>query len=156
MRICLAAIPDDVRVKLLTATATDDEVVSLCREWVELVAADRLGEAIALLWVPPDYDQSQHWTPESLRRYIENYGSRTPMRDGSQWRITSTATARVPADRLGFAPRADVVRLREDPRAGSVDFDVPLNGEWSDLTAQFEFRPIEGGTAVSLYDLHVL
>jgi hypothetical protein len=34
--------------------------------------------------------------------------------------------------------------------------DLPLDGTWSDLTAQFEFGPHEGGTAVALYDLHVL
>jgi hypothetical protein len=39
---------------------------------------------------------------------------------------------------------------------GSVDLDVPLDGAWSDLTAQFEFAPVDGGIGISLYDLHVL
>jgi hypothetical protein len=33
---------------------------------------------------------------------------------------------------------------------------VPLNGEWSDLTAQFEFLRRPNGLAVVLHDLHVL
>lgn len=97
-------MPDDVRMRLLPANATDHDLVSLCREWVELVAADRLDEAIALMWVPPDYDRSQQWSPGSLRLYIENYGSWEPTRDGSTWRITSMATACVPSDGVGFGP----------------------------------------------------
>ena len=37
-----------------------------------------------------------------------------------------------------------------------LDHDVPLNGQWSDLTAQFEFLRRPGGFAVVLHDLHVL
>jgi hypothetical protein len=143
-------------MRLLGADASDDEVLGLCRLWVELVAADRLEEAIDLLWVPPTYDEAQHWTPDSLRIYIENYGSWSPTADGSTWRLTSLETAQVPRGDAGFRPHASLVRHRDDPRGGSVDLDVPLNGEWSDLTAQFEFGPVPGGTAVSLYDLHVL
>ena len=146
---------DDCRMRLLEADATDDDIVALCRLWVELVAAERFGEAIDLLWVPPEYDQSQHWTAESLRTYIENYGSWDPPADGRKWRLTSIQTARVP-DGVRSPGRADVIRHRDDPRRGSVDLDVPLDGEWSDLTAQFEFGPVPSGTAVSLYDLHVL
>jgi hypothetical protein len=143
-------------MKVLPADATDDQVLTLCREWVELVATDRLDSALDLLWIPPDYDESQHWTAASLRTYIENYGSWQPMRDGSKWRMTSMKSARAPDDRQGFEPRANLVRLQRDRHAGAVNLDVPLNGQWSDLTAQFEFRPVAGGTAVSLYDLHVL
>lgn len=147
---------DDCAMRLLGTDATDDDVLSLCRLWVELVAADRLEEAIDLLWVPPTYDESQHWTPDSLLTYIGNYGSWTPMADGSKWRLTSIQTAKVPDGVAGLRPRASLVRYRDEPRGGTVDLDVPLNGEWSDLTAQFEFGPVPGGTAVSLYDLHVL
>jgi hypothetical protein len=78
---------------------------------VELVATDRLDGALDLLWIPPDYDESQHWTAASLRTYIENYGSWEPMRGGNKWRITSMKSARAPDDRQGFEPRANLVRL---------------------------------------------
>lgn len=143
-------------VKILPTDVSDDQILALCREWAELVAADWLDDALRLLWVPPDYDPSQHWTPESLRTYIENYGSWEPLTDGSRWRITSFVSVRLPADRPAFRPVADVFRDGRNTRAGRVDVDLPLNGEWSDLTAQFEFRPVRDGIAVSLYDLHVL
>jgi hypothetical protein len=44
----------------------------------------------------------------------------------------------------------------EDGSGYAFDYYVPLNGEWSDLTAQFEFRKRDGGYAVILHDLHVL
>jgi hypothetical protein len=78
------------------------------------------------------------------------------MPDGSHWRGTPLETARTPADRPVVQPRADVIRLASDPSTGSVELDLPLNGEWSDLTALFEFGPVDGGIALSLYDLHVL
>jgi hypothetical protein len=37
-----------------------------------------------------------------------------------------------------------------------VNHDVPLNGEYSDLTAQFEFRRRGNALAATLHDLHVL
>jgi len=37
-----------------------------------------------------------------------------------------------------------------------LDHDVPLNGGWSDLTAQFEFQKRSEGLAVVLIDVHVL
>jgi hypothetical protein len=143
-------------VRLLPKNASDEDLLRLCREWIELVAAGRLQEALELLWVPPSYDPSQRWTADSLRRYVENYGSWEPTSDGSTWRISSIAAAKAPAGRDRFVPRADVVRFSSNPQAGSVELDLPLNGEWSDLTAQFEFAPVGAGVAVSLYDLHVL
>src|SRR5262245_39766308 len=37
-----------------------------------------------------------------------------------------------------------------------LDSSVPLNGRFSDLTAQFEFHPRSSGFATRLQDLHVL
>jgi len=143
-------------MKVLPADASDDEILEVCREWVDLVAAGRFADAIDLLHVPSRYDASQHWTTGSLQTYIGNYGSWEPLTDGRVVRITPLRTARIPVDRPNFRPHADVVRLAGDRAAGSVELDLPLDGDWSDLTAQFEFEPVGGGIGLSLYDLHVL
>jgi hypothetical protein len=143
-------------MRLLPAEATDDQIVALCYDWVELAARDDYSGALALLWVPPDYDPSQHWSPDSLRMYVANYGSWDPLPDGRTMRITSTYDATARLDIAGSSARVEVGRHDPDRRSGWVDMDLPLNGAWSDLTAQFEFRPTAGGTGVSLYDLHVL
>jgi hypothetical protein len=41
-------------------------------------------------------------------------------------------------------------------RPPGVEYDLPLNGEWSDLTAIFHLMRVESGWAYSLWDLHVL
>ena len=43
-----------------------------------------------------------------------------------------------------------------DGRGYSFEYDLPLSGEWSDLTAQFEFLRRPSGYAVVLHDIHVL
>jgi hypothetical protein len=141
-------------VRVLPPDATDDEIVTLCREWVDLMAAGRTPEALDLLWIPDDYDDSQRWTPARLVGYIANYGNSQPTPDGTRWTITPPEAAAV--GERGAPRKPEVGRLDDHPSSGWVDYDLPLNGEWSDLTAQFEFRRVEGGTRVSLYDLHVL
>jgi hypothetical protein len=143
-------------MKLLPAQATDAEILAACREWVDLAADGRLADAIEMLHIPARYDESQHWTTESLRRYVGNYGSWDPWPDGRTWEITPVDSARAPDDQPNFQPHADLIRFDADPRSGSAELDLPLNGEWSDLTAQFEFEPVGDGTGLSLYDLHVL
>ena len=51
--------------------------------------------------------------------------------------------------------RASLIALSD--RSGyAYDHDLPLNGQWSDLTAQFEFIKRPNGFAVILHDIHVL
>ncbi len=50
---------------------------------------------------------------------------------------------------------ADVLKL-DDGSGYSVEHVVPLNGEWSDLIAQFEFIGEFPKFEVILHDLHVM
>lgn len=143
-------------MKVLPPDASDAEILAACRDWVQRVADGDLAGAIEMLHVPQRYEDPQRWTARSLEIYVGNYGSWDAMPDGRTWRITSPATAANPAGRTDFRPTADVARHDGDPRSGSVDVDLPLNGEWSDLTALFEFEPVEDGIGLSLYDIHVL
>src|SRR6266508_52298 len=113
-------------MKVLPANATDDDILEVCRGWVDLVPAPRFAEAIDLLHVPTGYDQSQHWTPASLETYIGNYGSWEPLADGRVVKVTPPKTAGIPVDRRLFRPRADVDRLIGARTAGAVELDVPL------------------------------
>jgi hypothetical protein len=141
-------------MRVLDRNATDEEILAVCREWLELLAEDRLEEALNLM--APASDGSVTWTPDALRTYISNYGSWEPWGNASSWRVTSPSAARLPADAPNRKPYAEVGRLAADARRGWVLLDLPLNGIWSDLTAEFEFSPVEEGTGVTLHDLHVL
>ena len=45
---------------------------------------------------------------------------------------------------------------RFDEGAGIIHFDLPLNSEWSDVTAIIEIEAHRGGLALRLSDIHVL
>lgn len=142
-------------MKTLPLDATDDQIVGLCREWIEMLAEERVEGALALLAAPEHLNESQHWTPDTLRTYIGNYGSWEPHLSGQVFRVTSPATASAEAGSANPNGYSYVYRLTADPKSGSVCIQLPLDGVWSDLEAQFEFTPVEGGTGLFLYDLLV-
>ncbi len=142
--------------RVLPSSADDEALLTLARDWIELLAEDRFDEALAMLSLPADEEDRHGFTPDTLRQWIANYGSWDPWRDGSVWRVTSVASATVPADRPIFVPKADVVRFAPDPRSGVIELDIPLNGTWSDLAAQFDFGPAGDGIGLVLQDILVL
>lgn len=140
----------DAIITLLPENAPDDEILSAVRSWVELLAADNFEAGYAMLQHYPN----EPWAPDFLRMWISNYGWHDPMKDGSTFRVTSwkTATGRE-------KHYQDVVRYDSpaaDHSLGDVHFDLPLNGEWSDLTAIFSFFNHAGFLVLQLDDVHVL
>ena len=83
---------------------------------------------------------------------IVGYGSPEP-RDGHDHRVTSTALAAG-----GRTPTHEVERYeaRAGDRVGHVWFDLPLDGEWSDLTATFDIERRAGRLVLVLDDVHVM
>lgn len=91
------------------------------------------------------------WTPESIRELIDEtfspdtqFGAAHP--EGPVFTQVDESTQSDHADTGPY----------DDKSGFWLDHDVPLNGEWSDLTAQFEFQKQSNGFAVVLIDLHVL
>jgi len=126
-----------------------EQIREFARRFFRLAAQDRLNEACALLDEPTS--RGHIWTRESILRVVHEtfhpgtiFFQRHP--DGP--RFTNP-------NELAEPVRFEVYMLK----GGSgywYDYDVPLNGEWSDLTAQFEFKRQPGGLAAILNDLHVL
>lgn len=150
--------PDELLpgARVLPPPADDEALLTLARDWVQLLAQDRFEEALAMLSLPADEEDRHGFAPDTLREWIANYGSWDPWRDGTAWRVTSMASATVPADRPAFVPTAKVMRFDADPRSGVIELDVPLNGAWSDLTARFGFGPAGDGIGLVLQDIRVL
>lgn len=132
--------------------ASDDELLSVVRDWVELVAAGSFQAAVQLLYLPADDYAAGRWTAESLENYIGNYGFWEPLGDGRVVRVTPLASAVPPADAPDRQPRFEVIRGQGLP---NIEFDLPLDGEWSDLTALFDIEEVDGRWAFVLTDLHV-
>jgi hypothetical protein len=59
----------------------------------------------------------------------------------SKWWLTSIQTERSPTASPAAADEQAGFAIGTTLMGGTVDLEVPLNGEWSDLTAQFEVAP---------------
>ncbi|HAC46428.1 MAG TPA: hypothetical protein DCF65_10215 [Chloroflexi bacterium] len=134
-------------MKRLPSDANDDVIVSAIEEWVDLLAAGKIEEATAWLFQPPN--AAQPMTAELIDQLIVDYWWDAPP-VGDRHRVTARASA------AGRGPRTAIVRLTVDPTAGSVDYALPVDGKWSDLTAILEFRRLDDATVISLDHLHVL
>lgn len=96
-------------------------------------------------------------TAHLLRTVISNYGSPEARRDGKVFRVTSILHEQPSGDRYFYG----VERYGDDPNrpkeyVGIVLYSLPLNGEWSDLTATFDLVLVDGELVLSLDCIHVL
>lgn len=125
------------------------EMIEFATQWLNMCAQDRLAEACSMIDLPNAWGTT--WTPESIRKLVaETFSSDT---------LFGTDHPEGPMfTQVDETTRSDHVHLGayEDDSGFWLDHDVPLNGEWSDLTAQFEFLKQSGGLAVVLINLHVL
>ena len=107
-------------------------------DWFRLLARGEFAQAVAALDEPTSY--GEHWSAESIQRAFRDYSPDATVTDPDT----------LPPDRhqsfITFS----------DGSGYAFDCSVPLAGEWSDLTAQFEFLQRPSGFAVVLQDLHVL
>lgn len=140
-------IPDGAL--FFTKTASDLELLNGVRTWVDLLSEQRFPEAYNLTAHYNDYV----WTPDLIRSVIAGYGA--PHEPGNhEYRISKVSTAKD-----GPLPRMKVDRWQDaEPncRKGFVHFDLPLDGEWSDLAATFEVVETNEKLVLVLQDIHVL
>jgi len=128
--------------------AVEQTLVAFVRQSLKLLAAGKWQEACGMIDEPNYYGIT--WTPERIQHVVEDtfgpgcrFRSRHP--EGIRWSDP---------DELGDGGHPEIYP-HDDGNGYAFDHDVPLNGEWSDLTAQFEFHRRTQGYAVVLHDLHV-
>lgn len=137
---------------ILPHDASDEDILKVVREWVELLAQNRYEEAFALT----GYASTDEWSPELLHLLTANYGDLEPRQDGETFEVTSLYDNPIlPAGRK--SSYQDVEWQPENRGCvGWVHFDLPLDGEWSDLTAVFKINQVTDGLALELQTIHVL
>ena len=118
--------------------ATEEEILSFARQWVEL-AAQRGFEAAL-----PELDSSDgiKWSQSLFDQLTFDHFD-----DGKQPRITD------PNAVMGL--RVDAYEY-DDGSGFAVDHDLPVDPKCSDFTAQFDFRKSPTGWRIVLIDVHVL
>lgn len=112
------------------------------RNWIRLLSKGKLEEAIKQIDAPNNYRIK--WSAESIKKVLRDYVGK-----GVTFSITD------PAEMEGDG-RPNLIMFN-GLQGFAFDFDLPINGEWSDLTVQFEFiKKSKGYYAVILQDIHVL
>jgi len=115
-------------------SASDDEILTVIRNWIDALAreqyelvADALGYALA-------FGRPKH---DCIREAIRAYSSATYYPSIERFVVTDWRTARGGNE----SRKQEVVRYEPNSTGlvGAVAFDLPLNGTWSNLTADFVF-----------------
>jgi hypothetical protein len=109
----------------------DEDLIRVVRDWVEILSQKRYDEFFdALGYSMGGESASSEWIPSDLSRY------RSELYPGiSDFEVTSWRTARG-----GYPNPSQEVTWFEpnDSRlAGAITLTLPLNGMWSDATADF-------------------
>lgn len=111
-------------------TSTED-IVQLILEWIELWAD--LGSESALSAITVENDA---WTVELLDLAVSSYHSSELYPDTRNFTVTPPSLASV-AKHLPFK-QTDWYDSPDTALAGSISLDLPLNGYWSGLQADFD------------------
>jgi len=132
-------------MKILTE-ASKQSVIQAIEEWIDLLANEDYVSAADFLQSEVDNE----WTPDLLKGVIEGHRVH---RDQIGHSIVSR-----PSETLkGLKPRQDVTFVSGRGQiVGEVWYDMPLLGEWSDLTATFLLLKTEGGSTLVLENLHMM
>jgi nucleoside-diphosphate-sugar epimerase len=141
----------------LPLDCSDDDILDFARRWTDrLVAEDYSGAFDMLLHVKTSPGKSWVDSPERIRSWIVNYyrGFDGTIEGEPDGRVTpiESATGK-PWRYLPSLNRS--TRERYPGRRGRLDWELPLNGEWSDLVASFDLVEHDGELAFVLVSLRV-
>jgi hypothetical protein len=127
----------------------EKDILEFAKRWMKLLADGQLEEACALLDEPNTYGIV--WTAEKIREVVA-----ATFNPGSIF-YSLHPEGPVFTDPYQL-PEQEYLELMPLPDNDGFEFgyDIPLNGEWSDLTAIFMLYKRPQGYAVVLHDLHVL
>jgi hypothetical protein len=129
----------------------DDAILAAADAWTDRLAAGDYAGALAMLC--DEVGKPRITSADALRACVAECGCETA--DGGAPRVTPTATAA--GERWLYLPSLTRTHLPPDrpgPR-GRLDWQLPLNGEWSDLIASFDLEERSGEIVFVLAALRV-
>jgi hypothetical protein len=155
--IAMCAGIDTPAPAMLPADANDEQVFSVVRDWCEKLAAEDYSGAFFMT------EHKFDMTPWQLKAEIEDYWWEQPSADNPVHKVTSPVTAQIrsgeenilPSNRWGIDWSEKP--LPHAPRyLGYIHYDLPLNGFWSKLTAEFDLNMRSNGIVLELESVHVM
>lgn len=128
---------------------SSEALLAFLEAWVERLEDDDYEGAFEMTFVPED----AYWTPDLMRRVISNYGTIDDREDGHRFKVSFPRNFH-----SGNVGQFDVLRFEGNPpeNLGEVIYDLPLDGNWSDVTAIFRIVRRDDGVVLQLKDIHVL
>ncbi|MFC1745781.1 hypothetical protein ACFL35_17445 [Candidatus Riflebacteria bacterium] len=131
----------------LPINTSDKEILNYIDTWAETLAKEDYIAAFNMT----EHDSYYGWTPELMGKVISGYGLPGKTKNGIVYKVTSPLTA------TGERYHYEVERLNSPGKLlGNIYYDLPLNGEWSDLTATFRLEKAGDYLKVILEEIHVL
>jgi hypothetical protein len=111
---------------------TDEQVIAIARHWVDVLASDDYEGVFAALGYSLAYGEPG---ARVMRNEVQRYRWDRYFPGVSVFAVTSWKSA----SGGNPSPRLEVVRYAPSQHAlrGAVSVDLPLNGKWRDLTADF-------------------
>ena len=123
----------------------NQEVTFFIREWTKLLSEDKFDEACSQLDIPEDKEKNIVWNGNVLKGVFLDYcwHERMPL-------INNPYLMDLQKERI------DLYEYN-DGTGCAVDYDIPTDNNWGDLTAQFYFiKHTDNLFYVYLNDIHVL
>ena len=126
---------------LVPHNATDDAVLDIIRKWIDVLAKEDYEAVVAELgpglhFAYGFYSSKAECIRAQIKRYVSpEYFPGVTDFVVTDWRLAKGGNPEPRRDVTWYEPNnLGGVGLR-----GAVQFDLPLNGKWSDLTADFVF-----------------
>jgi hypothetical protein len=133
----------------ISSERPEQSILGFVKYWIKLLADGRFEHACGLIDEPNSYGIV--WTPSLINEVVNSTFSPDTVFYGFH------PEGPIFTDPFLLAEQRQVKVVEFDDESGyAFDYALPLNGEWSDLTAQFEFQRRPNGYAVVLHNLHVL
>lgn len=135
---------------------TTIEIEEAIKQWVNLLAAEDYAAAFQATLHDPYYK----WTPGLMKSVINGYGF--PYENDGSLKHKVTRWEELVGNKRRYAQEITLfgnIRQHTNPVfywIGDVEYDLPINNEWSDVTATFKILQAENFSALELNEIHVM